>query len=403
MDIPLALEGLTSQEIDLVCEVFRSGNLTMGARVRDFEREFADKFGSKFAVMVNSGSSANLLAMEVLRNRNRFNTRDQLYIALPAVLWPTSLWPIIQLGFKALLIDTVADTLEMDLEELKKAKVIYGSKLIGAVIIHPLGKSLDLNVLDSIRDSGNFFILEDNAESIGSGNHGKFAGTIGDFGTYSFYYSHHMTTVEGGMITTNDENYANELLSMRAHGWTRNRQDKELIENNNPALPKEFLFVTPGYNFRPMEFQGALGSSQLKRLGEFISKRTSNALKIHQAIKGSSLSLIGADTFEDTSRKDLESGPVTHSWMALPIASQDPDFNIAKLKVKLENFGVSTRPLLAGDFTSQPAGDYPGIEAMGNLENSKRLYANAFMIGNHHNYTNQQVEYLAEMLIEVQR
>jgi CDP-6-deoxy-D-xylo-4-hexulose-3-dehydrase len=400
MKIPLALEGLTSDEIELVCEVFRSGDLTMGKRVKKFEEEFAQKFGSRFAVMVNSGSSANLLALEVLRDRNRFEDRTNQYVAVPAVLWPTSLWPIIQLGFKVLLIDTIPGTLEMDLEELKRARSLYGEKLIGAVVIHPLGKSLDLNEIATIKSSGNFFILEDNCESIGSGNSNKFAGTIGDFGSYSFYYSHHMTTVEGGMITTNDENYANDLLSMRAHGWTRNRRDKNSIEELNPSLPRDFLFVTPGYNFRPMEFQGALGSSQLKRLDEFISKRTVNALKIKQALEGKSLRLIGSETLENATTGQVKSGPVSNSWMALPIATQDPGVDISMVRTKLEETGISTRPLLAGDFTSQPAGNYPGIEAFGDLLNSKKIYASAFMIGNHHNYTDLQVDYLASKLKE---
>ena len=402
MEIPLALEGLTIDEIDLVCDVFRSGQLTMGRRVKIFEEEFAEKFGAKFAVMVNSGSSANLLGMEVFRNRNRGVDLNELYIAVPAVLWPTSLWPIVQLGFKALVIDTLPGTLQMDLEELLRAKEYYGQRLVGAVIIHPLGKSLDLSQIEALKNDQNFFILEDNCESIGAGNGGKYAGTVGDFGTYSFYYSHHMTTVEGGMITTNDEAYANDLLSMRAHGWTRNRMDKQHIEAFHPNLSKEFLFVTPGYNFRPMEFQGALGSSQLKKLDDFIASRTDNAFKIYSALKGSSLSLIGAETFDRYPIRDHLPGPVAHSWMALPITSLTEGLNVENIRHELGNLGVATRPLLAGDFTSQPAGTYPGVEVYGELSNSKDIYSKSFMIGNHHNYTSAQVEYLTEKLLEVQ-
>jgi CDP-6-deoxy-D-xylo-4-hexulose-3-dehydrase len=230
MNIPLALEGLTAEEIELVCEVFRSGNLTMGTRVSKFELEFAQKLNARYAVMVNSGSSANLLALEVLRHKNRFKKIEELYIAVPAVLWPTSIWPIVQLGFKALLIDTKPGTLEIDFEQLRMARKEYGEKLIGAVLIHPLGKSLNLTEIESLKSDKDFFVLEDNCESLGSGLRERFAGTVGDFGSFSFYYSHHMTTVEGGMITTNDEQFANDLLSMRAHGWTRNRLDKLQID-----------------------------------------------------------------------------------------------------------------------------------------------------------------------------
>jgi len=399
MNIPLALDGLTPEEIELVCDVFRSGNLTMGQRVENFENEFAKKFNTEFAIMVNSGSSANLLALEVLRHKSRFVDHANQYIAVPAVLWPTSLWPIIQLGFKVLLIDTTPGTLEMDLTELNLAQEQFGSSLIGAVVIHPLGKSMDLNEIESLKADKDFFVLEDNCESIGSGKGNRYAGTVGDFGSYSFYYSHHMTTVEGGMITTNNKEYANDLLSMRAHGWTRNRSDKKAIELANPNLPKDFLFVSPGYNFRPMEFQGALGSSQLKRLDDFIQKRTSNAMRIANALIGSSLRLIGSDTLgaDSFSRK----GPVEHSWMALPICCEDSQTDIEKIRQILETDGISTRPLLAGDFSSQPAGHYPGIETFGSLKHSKKLYSSTFMIGNHHNYSDDQIDYLVAKLASV--
>ena len=163
--VPLALEGLTPEEIELVCEVFRSGNLTMGAKVQEFEHQFAEKFKTNFAVMVNSGSSANLLALEVLRTiaiKKRLGRADDLYVAVPAVLWPTSLWPIIQLGFKALLIDTKPNSLDIDFDQLVQAKEEYGSRLIGAVLIHPLGKALDLSAIQKLKEDSDFFILEDN-------------------------------------------------------------------------------------------------------------------------------------------------------------------------------------------------------------------------------------------------
>jgi len=399
MKIPLALDGLTPQEIELVCEVFRSGDLTMGKKVQDFEREFAKKFNAQFAIMVNSGSSANLLALEILRHKYRFQDRSKLFVAVPAVLWPTSLWPIIQLGFKVLLIDTIPGTLEIDLAELKQAQKEHGPNLIGAVIIHPLGKALDLSEVESLKAEQEFFILEDNAESIGSGNSRRFAGTVGDFGTFSFYYSHHITTVEGGMVTTNSEQYANDLLAMRAHGWTRNRFDKLELELAHPNLPKEFLFVTPGYNVRPMEFQGALGSSQLSRLDEFIYTRTLNAMRINSALAGTSLNLIGSESLMGNT--PITSEPVNHSWMALPISCVNSSLDVRVVREQLEADGISTRPLLAGDFTSQPIGNYPGIEVFNKLTNSKALYSNSFMIGNHHNYSDSQMDFLATKLTEV--
>jgi CDP-4-dehydro-6-deoxyglucose reductase, E1 len=401
MKVPLALEGLTAEEIELVCDVFRSGNLTMGSRVSNFELEFAQKLKSKYAVMVNSGSSANLLALEVLRHKTRFKNTDELFIAVPAVLWPTSLWPIVQLGFNAVLIDTKPGTLEIDFEQLNLAKEEYGDRLIGAVLIHPLGKSLQLKEIESLKLDPNFFVLEDNCESLGSGNGEKFAGTVGDFGSFSFYYSHHMTTVEGGIITTNNEQYANDLLSMRAHGWTRNRLDKLKIEKDYPHLSTEFLFVSPGYNFRPMEFQGALGSSQLSRLDLFISDRIKNAAILADSLKGSKLSLIGSETLGHVYEPSAIGLPVLNSWMALPIYCEMQSAEVNELRRKVESAGISTRPLLAGDFTAQPAGQNPAIKKFGDLENSRSIYLNSFMVGNHHNFSDAQIEFLSKTLVEV--
>jgi CDP-6-deoxy-D-xylo-4-hexulose-3-dehydrase len=406
MDIPLALDGLSESEIEMVCDIFRSGNLTMGSYVAKFESEFANRFGVKHAVMVNSGSSANLLALEAFVDTltpQQYSDRSKYSIAVPAVLWPTSLWPVIQLGFRVLLIDTLPNSLEIDLDQLVLAKRELGDRLIGAVLIHPLGKSLDLERIQTIREEFGLFILEDNAESLGSGDNQRFAGTVGDFGTFSFYYSHHITTVEGGMVVTNDDKQADNLRSMRAHGWTRNRMDKNLIQVQFPELPKDFLFVTSGYNFRPMEFQGALGSSQLTQLETFIEMRISNAKRIHEATKNTIFSLIAADSssteISETTRGKIIPRP--HSWMALPIHCSLGISASQQVQKILTERGISTRPLLAGDFSSQPAGQHPMISSYRDLSNSKALYASSFMVGNHHNYSDEQMNYLSNAFTEV--
>lgn len=400
--IPLAMEGLSKEEIDLVCDVFRSGNLTMGSHVSNFETEFASFLGAKHAIMVNSGSSANLLAIDLMIRKattNKKLARGELFIAVPAILWPTSLWPVIQLGLRVLLIDSEKDSLKIDLDKLLDAKKQYGEHLVGAVLIHPLGESLDLEKISLLKEIHNLLILEDNAESLGAGNNIQFAGTVGDFGSFSFYYSHHMTTVEGGMVVTNNSEAADDLRSLRAHGWTRNRTDKSTIEKANSKLPKDFLFITSGYNVRPMEFQGVLGSSQLKQLPEFIKKRVNNANLIYEGLRGSQIELISGHKSIPLQESEKVSTftPVPHSWMALPIRCHDKERSI-KIQSELNLMGVSTRPLLAGDFTSQPAGNNPNIESFAELINSKKTYETSFMIGNHHNLTRTQVEFLIECL-----
>lgn len=407
MKVPLAMQGLDDAEIELVCEVFRSGQLTMGQRVEDFEAFFARRNAVRYAVMVNSGSSANLLAFESLVRSSspkaKSWTNDQI-IAVPAVMWPTSLWPIIQLGFRALIVDTKPNSLEMDFQQLRSAKKEYGDKLVGAVLIHPLGKSLDLAEIEDLKTETGMWILEDNCESLGAGNNGHYAGTVGDLGTFSFYFSHHITTVEGGMVVTNDQRIAEDLRSMRAHGWTRNRQDKSSWETENPELPTDFLFVTSGYNFRPMEFQGALGTSQLLKLDNFIVRRIRNAQIVSDSIEGTNLKLIGSEVFRNQPDvlKEVRTIP-EHSWMALPLLWSGDSFSIRELTRRLNENGIATRPLLAGDFTNQPAGAHPSILKYGDLSNSKSIYQNGFMLGNHHEFTDEQISWITTNLSKLAR
>lgn len=403
MEIPLALNGLDESEIEAVCTIFRSGNLTMGKQVENFESSFARKMRVKHAIMVNSGSSANLLALEILATKYAkvdFSSRSNYYVAVPAILWPTSIWPIIQLGFRALIIDTEPDSLEIDFDLILEAKKKFGSALIGAVLIHPLGKSLNLDKIGELREKHGMFIVEDNCESLGSGSLKKFAGTVGDVGTFSFYYSHHITTVEGGMIVTNSDSIANNILSMRAHGWTRNRLDKKEIESNYPNFNRDFLFVTSGYNFRPMEFQGVLGLSQLSKLDGFIDKRIKIVSRVVDILKGSNFHILGASkhTLEQINANDAVPEPVAHSWMAIPIFYSGSNLKMSEIHNFMNENGVATRPILAGNFVKQPAGAHESITSFKDLPNSENIYLNSFMIGNHHNITDLQLEHLVKSL-----
>ena len=404
IEVPLAQDGLDEDEIEMVCSIFRSGNLTMGKAVQEFEKRFAEKIGANYAVMVNSGSSANLLALELLADQvtqqGRLRTED-LYVAIPAILWPTSIWPIIQLGFKALVIDTKPDTLEIDFNSLIDAKKELGDQLVGVVLIHPLGKSLDLAIVKNLEEKHGLFVHEDNAESLGAGNHNRFAGSMGKVGTFSFYYSHHITTVEGGMVVTNSEESANKLLSMRAHGWTRNRLDREQIELRYPDKDRNFLFVTSGYNFRPMEFQGALGISQLAKLEKFVEKRISNVDRINSTLKGSNFRIIAADETTLPKAQSSHFAPVDHSWMAIPILYSGTTFSLSEIHRFLNDNGVATRPILAGNFLDQPAGKHDRIEIYKSVVNSIHTYNNSFMMSNHQNLTDAQLEHIEKTFTEL--
>jgi len=250
----------------------------MGNKVELFEKEFAKYIGSKYAVMVNSGSSANLLSMAVATNylrSNKLNIGDKILI--PAICWSTSVWPIIQMGLIPVFVDIDPLTLNMDINDCKK-KITKEVK--GIVSVHILGNCTNMDELMKIVRQHNLFLMEDTCESLGSKYKNKYLGTFGDFGTYSFYYSHHITTIEGGMVTCNsDEDY--ELLKcLRSHGWSRHCKNKEKYEKENPDIDPRFLFINVGYNLRPMEIQGAMGLIQLAKLEQKNNCRNQNHLLI---------------------------------------------------------------------------------------------------------------------------
>ena len=282
MKFPLVDVNYDNAEILSCIETLLSGQLTMGKRVKEFEEIFASKVGAKYAVFCNSGSSANLLALSAVTNPvygQRLNVGD--CVAVPAVCWSTSLWPIIQTGLTPVLIDVDPLTLNIDVDAFEKA--IVEKNIKGLVLVHTLGNSTNLSSLLEVIEKNKIVLIEDTCESLGSTYNNRWLGTLGDFGTYSFYFSHHMTTIEGGMVVTNSEANYDLLKVLRAHGWSREQSNKTELEAENPHIDPRFLFVNVGYNLRPMEIQAAFGIEQIKRLDEMNHCRRENTRKIRNA------------------------------------------------------------------------------------------------------------------------
>ena len=216
---PLIENTYEKQEIISMIKVLIGNRLTMGKNVDLFEKEFAKYVGSKYAIMVNSGSSANLLSMAVAVNylrKNKLNDGDKILI--PAVCWSTSVWPITQMNLIPVFVDVDPMTMNMDLDDMEKKLT---KDVRGIVAVHILGNCTNMDRLMNLVKKHDLFLMEDTCESLGSKYKNKCLGTFGDFGTYSFYYSHHITTVEGGMIVCNDDEDYELLKCLRAHGWTR--------------------------------------------------------------------------------------------------------------------------------------------------------------------------------------
>lgn len=395
MRIPLASTGLRTKDIEKAIEVLNSGNLTMGARVKEFESAIAKYLRVKHFVMVNSGSSANLAVIEALMRPTSGTPylEEGDAVLVPAIAWPTTVWPIIQLGLHPIFVDVDKSSLAIDLDKAQQ-HIDLGRRNIKAIFtIHPLGLAVSGANLVRFCEKNNLVQINDVCESLGSWEEENHAGTAGLASTYSFYFSHHITTMEGGGIATNDDKFADDLRSIRSHGWSRDREDASKWVENISANDSKFLFVSTGFNIRPMEIQAAIGIEQIKDIDSFISKRRNIAKRVVLALQGTSLSVVGSHTFENNSNERL------HSWMLIPIMCES---GVQKKKViqYLNEREIETRPVLTGNFLSQPA-----IERIDKHHEDPNMFPVAneitekcFLVGAHHDLTTEQIEYLCETL-----
>ncbi len=399
--IPLASLGFTEADIEAAIEVLHTGELTIGKKVAEFEAEMAKYLKVKHFIMVNSGSSANLAIIESLV---RPSSGEALLpsgsrVIVPAIAWPTTVWPLIQLGLEPVFVDVDQKTLGLDLKQARKElERDYSIKAL--MIIHPLGLCLDGNELRKLCKEFRLILLEDNCESLGSAFHGEMAGTLGLAGSFSFYFSHHLTTMEGGGIATNNFELAQDLQSIRSHGWSRNRTDHKKWESENSEIDSRFMFVSAGYNIRPMEIQAAIGLSQLKRLPENIRRRQEIARYVHNEIQGSRFELIGHEYLQTDEVIDR------HSWMLLPIRAMDSNFQELKSYMGLlENLEIDTRPPLTGNFTKQPALKklLPNLSLGNNYPMADKISESTFLVACHHDLTDAQVEFLGQSLKLIQK
>lgn len=370
---PLASSSWGKEEIIALEKVIASGNFTMGPITLEFEKAFSDYIGSKFSVMVNSGSSANLLMIASL-----FFSKNTLYklnpgdeIIVPALGWSTSYFPLQQYNLKLKFVDIDIKTLNYDLEKLHDA---IGANTRAILAINILGNPNDFEIIQKIIDGKNILLLEDNCESLGAKLGEKMAGTFGLMGTFSTFFSHHMSTMEGGLITTNDEELYQIMLSLRAHGWTRNLPNKNYISNKNNSnnFEESFKFVLPGFNLRPIELSASVGLEQLKKLPLFIKKRRDNARRFKEAL--SSLDNIYI-------QKEIGYS----SWFGFSIILKDTaPFDRHVFLKKLNNAGFESRPIVSGNFVKNDVVKFFDYTKHETLKNAEYLDMNGLFIGNHH-------------------
>lgn len=332
---PLLEDAFSKEDIEIGTKVIQSRQLTMSKITRNFEKRFAAYLGCKYAVMVNSGSSANLLSLFVAKYSYKFKLGDEIII--PSLCWSTSLWPIIQAGLKPVFVDVNLQDFNASLDEIY-SKINKKTKAI--LLVHVLGTSLKIDHLTKLLKKKKILLIEDTCESLGTKYKKKFLGTYGTFGTFSFYYSHQITSGEGGMVVTNNKKDYELLKIMRAHGW-----DRDLKKNKN----QKFNFINMGFNLRPLEVSAAIGQNQLKRLKHFSIIRKQNRNKIINSLKNHA-------KWNNQYYFVIPDKNLNPSWFGLPLLLNRKFLNYKNKIIKnLHTKGIETRPIISGNFLNQKA------------------------------------------------
>jgi CDP-6-deoxy-D-xylo-4-hexulose-3-dehydrase len=383
---PLATSTWDHEEQEALQRVIASGMFSMSTEVRTFEEQFAAFFGSKHAIMVNSGSSANLLMTAALffTKNDALRLRPGDEILVPAVSWSTTYYPLAQYGLVQKFVDIDRETLNYDLDALEAA---IDDKTRAIMVVNLLGNPNDFDRIKAIIGGRDIVLLEDNCESMGATYGGRQTGTFARMGSYSSFFSHHISTMEGGMVVTDDEELYHVMLSLRAHGWTRNLPKHNHVTGTKSDDPFEesFNFVLPGYNLRPLEMSGALGQSQLRKLPGIVAGRRENARLFVETLSNHPLFTLQREIGES-------------SWFGFSLLLR-PDCGIDRkaFVAKLDGAGFECRPIVAGDFTKNPVMQHIPHKISGDLVNARYIDENGLFIGNHHYPIPDAVEVLAGM------
>ena len=367
---PLASSTWDKEEIKAIKKVVENGNFTMGKEVKKYEKLFAKYIGSKKAIMVNSGSSANLIMIASLffTDPPRLKRGDEVIV--PAVSWSTTYAPLQQYGLKLKFVDIDLNTLNIDLNMLEKS-ISDETKMI--FLVNLLGNPNDFDQINNIIANRDIFFIEDNCESLGAVFDGKKAGSFGIMGSFSSFFSHHISTMEGGIVVTDDNELYEIMLSLRAHGWTRDLNEKNtFVKIDKKSFYSPFNFVLPGYNLRPLEIEAAIGIEQLKKLPNFILNRRNNAL-IFNEINSKNNNLIF--------QKEIGNS----SWFGFSMIAKDSsEKDRSNLISFLKENKIEYRPIVSGNFALNPVMKYFNYVIPHDLKNANYMHKNGLFIGNHH-------------------
>lgn len=323
--------------------ILRSPTLSIGNQCLKFEKRFAAYQGRKYCVLVNSGSSANLALVQALLNLGKIKKGDT--VGFSSLTWSTNVMPLIQLGLIAIPIDIELETLNVSSKTLKNTLKKYPIKML--FLTNLLGFCDDIDEIKKICEKRKILLIEDNCESLGTVYKGQKLGNFGLASTFSFYVGHHMSTIEGGAVCTDNSDLETMLQIVRAHGWDRNlTQKKQLLMRNkfkvNSTFYSRYTFYDLGFNLRTTEIQGFIGNTQLRYLDEIIKKRRDNFFRMALPIYAK------REKFYPIRFEHID----LLSNFAVPIICKSKKIR-DELVRKCEN-KIEIRPIVGGDMAIQP-------------------------------------------------
>ncbi len=374
------------EEHQAIQRVLDSGQLTMGPSVQHFEHDFARKFGIKYALMVGSGSAANLVGVAALFFKKERPLQRGDEVIVPAISWATTYYPLQQYGLRLRFVDVDLTTLNIDVAQLEQA-LTPRTRMVMAVSI--LGNPCALGTLRAFCDRHGLYLFEDNCESMGATLDGKPCGTFGDINTFSTFFSHHISTMEGGVVATDDVELYHLARSLRAHGWTRDLPDDTTIyERRDDDFFEAYRFILPGYNARPLEIAGAVGVEQLRKLDGMIAIRRENAALFQSLFAQDERFII---------QHELD-GAIS-SWFSFTVVL-NPKLDIDRHKVMaaMKNAGIGFRIITGGCFLRHDVIKYFEYETVEPIVNANIAHDRGFFVGNFPRDLRPQIERLREVL-----
>lgn len=378
-----------AEEISAFTETMLTTFVTMGKKVKGFEKEAAKEFGTDYCVMNNSGSSANLLAVAALSNPvtpDHLKADDEVIV--PALSWSTTVWPLVQHGLVPVFVDCDLESFNFDMNKLEAA---ITPKTKAIMLVHVYGNPCDMDGIMSLAKKHNLHVIEDCCEAMGAQYKGKPVGSIGRVGTFSLYFSHHITSMEGGLCVTSDFDLTETMRVLRAHGWSREADEHQKYVEKYPDIDPRFIFINQGYNLRPMEGQAAMASVQLPKLKGICDIRRDNADYF-----GKSLAAYGDYFYFQKETPECES-----VWFGFPlVVKENAPFTSADLSAYLKERNIENRPIIAGNMPRHPAFKMYEHRVAGEITECNKIMDRGLAFGCHHAIDSKAREYVVGVVEE---